>query len=58
MTYNAAVNSYGCWSLAIATLREIAVRRGRVQPRNADEQRWSAEGPRPNDQLDTVRMTA
>lgn len=45
------------YALAIAALREIHVRAGKVQPlpERPDELRWAAEGPRPVADLDTVR---
>jgi len=41
----AARDSYGSWSLAIACLREQGVRQGRYQPRDDIERQWASEGP-------------
>ena len=44
-----ALDSYRSWSLCIACLREIAIRRGRVRPAadRPEEQAWAKEGPVP-----------
>ena len=58
MTYDPADNSRRCYDLAIACLREVAVRRGEVEPIYDYEHRWRAEGPRPNSDLDTLKSEA
>ncbi len=40
-----ASDSYRCWELAIACLRENGVRRGDYAPVNERERRQAAEGP-------------
>lgn len=56
----AADDSVRGFALAIATLREQAIRSGSVlpSPDRPDEQRWAVEGPRPVRELDTVRRSA
>jgi len=54
--YDAIRNSYGCWEIAIAAMRERAVREGIADPINATELRWRDEGPRPVADLDTVKV--
>ena len=39
-----ARDSYRCWELAIACLREQGVRRGDYVPVNEKERLWAAEG--------------
>lgn len=55
--YDAADNSARGYDLAVASLRELAIRRGQIRPSadRPDEQRWAAEGDRPIPDLDTVR---
>jgi hypothetical protein len=55
--YDPRANSAGCYAQAVASLREIAIRRGNVLPAPGDatEARWAAEGERPINQLETVR---
>lgn len=50
-----ARDSYACWCLAIASMREIWIREGIYSPINEIERRWAAEGPRKTNELDTVR---
>jgi len=57
MSYDATRNSYGCWEIAIAAMRERLVRSGVGKPVNATERRWRDEGHRPVADLDTVRET-
>lgn len=48
-----ALDSYRSWSLCIACMREIAIRRGCVKPAadRPEEQAWAKEGPVPNNAL-------
>jgi hypothetical protein len=51
-----ARDSIGSHALAIASLREIAIRRGRIKPEKLHEFRWKKEGPKgSNAELDTVK---
>lgn len=52
MTDSAASYDFG-----IASLREIAIRAGRIKPsqNRPEEARWAAEGPVETKDLDTVR---
>ncbi len=54
--YNAYRNSYQCWELAIASLREQMVRDRRVLPVSDTERAWAEQGPRPVAELETVRV--
>ena len=54
--YNAYRNSYECWALAVATLREQMVRERRVMPVSETERLWREQGPRPVAELDTARV--
>lgn len=55
--YDPAANSFRSWAIGIAAMREIALRRGIIEPRENDptEARWRAEGPVEMHRLDTVR---
>jgi hypothetical protein len=57
MTYDSADNAYRSWDLALATMREMCIRRKQILPRedHPDEVRWASEGERPVNQLDSVR---
>lgn len=55
MTYSPAHNSYECWRLAIAAMREISVRKGDYAPRTRQEQDWAAEGWLGVKHLDTIK---
>lgn len=54
--YDAYRNSYECWALAVASLREQMVRERRVLPVSQQERLWREQGPRPIQELDTVRL--
>lgn len=47
-------DSYGSWSLAIASWREIRVRAGEYAPVDDIERRWASEGPCEVCALETV----
>lgn len=57
MTYDPADNSRKCHAQAIASMREIAIRKGHLlpSPDRPDEQRWAREGFTDMRSLDTVR---
>ena len=57
MSYDAADNSARCYELAIRAAREKCIRAGQILPRTGDatEKRWTEEGPRKPEELETVR---
>lgn len=57
MSHNPADDSYQSYSLAIATLREINIRKRQILPRadNAQECAWVKAGMVAAAELDTVR---
>jgi hypothetical protein len=50
-----ARDSYLSWSIAIACLREMGVRRGDYPPVDDRERRWAAEGPREAGELESLK---
>lgn len=50
-----ARNSYGCWELAVACLREIRVRSGEYEPKTDEERQQRLQGPCRPSELDTVK---
>ena len=52
---DAAKRSLENWQFAIACQREIAIRKGRINPRSDKEKRWAKEGEVDLAELDTVR---
>lgn len=50
-------DSIRSWNLALASMRELCIRRKQIQPRedNPDEIRWAREGDVPVSQLETVK---
>ena len=55
MNYDPADNSRKCYDLALACLREVAVRRWEVEPIYDYEHRWRAEGPVRNEDLESLK---
>lgn len=50
-----AIDSLGCYDLAIASLREQRIRSGEYEPRDDQERRQALQGPCPPPDLDTVQ---
>ena len=57
MTYDPADNAYRSWDLALATMRELCIRRRQILPRedHPDELRWAAAGPCELNELETLK---
>lgn len=56
MTYSPSRNSYECWRLAIAAMREIGIRKGDFAPRDRQEEGWASEGWLGVQHLDTIKV--